>query len=150
VDARPPSRFRLSEDERVASFVGSPGWAACRYVVDRFLYTLSWLNSEHPDSFHVVESVQGKQRLYFSKEAKSLESSGRSVDPRKIPQASYWVITNNATQRKTAIVRRVMSLLGYKQHNVEKVLCKIRSDGGANSHQLELRGLDSSDCSDQI
>jgi negative regulator of replication initiation len=140
----------LSEDERIASFVGNPGWAACRFVVERFLYTLFWLNRQHPDSFHVVESVQGAQRLYFSKAAQTLEISGRSVDPQKIPGASYWVVTNNPTSRKILIVRRVMSLLGYRRHNVEKVLSKIRNDEHPRGDQPELPGFEQSDRHDQI
>jgi negative modulator of initiation of replication len=93
--------------------LASADFTYARGVVGRFLVVLSWLHDRHTKDFVRVENIQGRGRLYFARDAETLNSSGRSVNPKQIPGTSYWVITTTPTDLKQEILERVMKLLGY-------------------------------------
>lgn len=84
-----------------------------RDVVQRFLHILGWLAREHPADFDGVTRISGRKRLYFSKSEASLKESGASVQPQKIPDTGYWVITNNDTPKKRRMLEDVLQMLHY-------------------------------------
>lgn len=81
-------------------------------AVGRFLHILSWLYRTNPETFHLVENVRGRGRIYFAKSAEILEQSGRSVNPKRIPGSPYWVITTTPTNLKEDMIAEVMTVLG--------------------------------------
>ena len=119
-------------------------------MVDRFLYALFWFGKRHPESFHVVETIRGATKPYFSKSAKRFINGGRSGNPRNIPGTRYWVSTDCSTKRKVQIIDRVMKTLGYAKNDIARVTAKLVPEGNARGVQLEMSGLDREELPDQI
>lgn len=95
--------------------------AGQRSVVARFLYILSMLYKCHAQQFDRVLEISGRDRQYFSTSEAELEASGTSTNPKQIPDAPYFVITNNNTTRKKSMLTQVALELGYTQQQAEKI-----------------------------
>jgi negative modulator of initiation of replication len=109
-----PSKTKLP----VQDFLASPEIRFAKGAVGRFLSVLSWLHRQNKDKFTVVEDIRGRGRLYFSKSAEELERSGRSVNPKKIPDSPYWVITTTPTILKQEMLSEVMKALGCDSDSI--------------------------------
>ncbi|MGX5913858.1 replication initiation negative regulator SeqA [Aliidiomarina sp. Khilg15.8] len=90
-------------------------------VVSRFLYILSMLYRCHRDEFRTVLEIRGRDRTYFATSEEALMQSGKSTNPKQIPESPYWVITNNNTTKKKSMLTSVASELGYSHADVEKI-----------------------------
>lgn len=90
--------------------------------VDLFLFILSQLHELHPEDFARVEEIKGKNRVYFATSKEALLNTGSSTNPKQIPQSQYWVVTNNNTAKKLAMLEQVLQLLGYDNTTVETVM----------------------------
>ena len=90
--------------------------------VDLFLFILSQLHELHPEEFARVEEIKGKNRVYFATSKEALLNTGSSTNPKQIPQSQYWVVTNNNTAKKLAMLEQVLQLLGYDSTTVETVM----------------------------
>ncbi|PTB89788.1 replication initiation regulator SeqA [Pseudidiomarina aestuarii] len=95
--------------------------AGQRSVVARFLTILSMLHRCHSKSFKKVLEISGRDRQYFATSAEALEASGTSTNPKQIPDAPYFVVTNNNTTRKKSMLTQVALELGYSQSEAEKI-----------------------------
>jgi negative modulator of initiation of replication len=115
-----------SRDKKLWDFVQSPPFLAARNVVDLFLSLLSFLCKENPDRFGVLESMEGRKRKYISKSEQELESSGISVNPKRIPNTNYWAVTNNSTDNKKLLLRKALTLLGYGHEMIRLVPERLR------------------------
>ena len=114
VSGSAPPKGRLP----IEDFFASTEFRFAQGVVGRFLAVLSWLYRQKKDQFSVVEGIRGRGRLYFSKSADELERAGRSVNPKKIPESPYWVITTTPTDLKQEILSDVMKALGCDQDSI--------------------------------
>ena len=94
-------------------------------VVGRFLTVLGWLYLNHKSNFDQVEQLKGRGRLYFAKSARTLEESGRSVNPKEIPGSPFWVITTTPTILKQEMLASVMKLFGYSATDIARVQSEI-------------------------
>lgn len=92
-----------------------------RGAVGRFLLILAALYRVHPQTFSVVQSIRGRDRLYFAISEAELAKSGSSTKPRKIPDSPYWVITNSNTTRKKMMLTEAALALGYNEDQAEKI-----------------------------
>jgi len=110
----PASKTKLPIQE----FIGTNEFRFAKGAVGRFLAVLSWLYQRHKDEFAVVEGIRGRGRLYFSKSANELERSGRSVNPKMIPESPYWVITTTPTDLKQEMLAEVMKALACDSESV--------------------------------
>jgi len=81
--------------------------------VQRFLAVLSWLHKQNPSEFAKVKGLRGSNRLYFAESEQDLEASGSSVNPKRVPNSPFWVVTNSPTQGKKQLLSKVMRVLGY-------------------------------------
>jgi len=79
------------------------------------------LHNENPDKFAVLESMEGRRRKYVAKREKELEDSGSSVNPKRIPNTNYWIVTNNSTDNKKLLLRQALTLLGYSSETASAV-----------------------------
>ncbi|PHR65893.1 replication initiation negative regulator SeqA [Pseudidiomarina marina] len=95
--------------------------AGQRSIVARFLYILSMLYKCHSKKFDAVLQISGRDRQYFAKTEAELEASGTSTNPKQIPDAPYFVVTNNNTTRKKSMLTQVALELGYSQEHAEKI-----------------------------
>ncbi|WP_417658868.1 replication initiation negative regulator SeqA [Pseudidiomarina sp.] len=95
--------------------------AGQRSIVARFLYILSMLYKCHANQFDSVLHISGRDRQYFAKTEAELEASGTSTNPKQIPDAPYFVVTNNNTTRKKSMLTQVAQELGYSQEQAEKI-----------------------------
>lgn len=95
--------------------------AGQRSIVARFLYILSMLYKCHANQFDSVLQISGRDRQYFAKTEAELEASGTSTNPKQIPDAPYFVVTNNNTTRKKSMLTQVAQELGYSQEQAEKI-----------------------------
>ena len=95
--------------------------AGQRSIVARFLYILSMLYKCHAKNFDQVLQISGRDRQYFAKTEAELEATGTSTNPKQIPDAPYFVVTNNNTTRKKSMLTQVAQELGYSQEQAEKI-----------------------------
>ena len=95
--------------------------AGQRSIVARFLYILSMLYKCHAKNFDSVLQISGRDRQYFATNEAELEASGTSTNPKQIPDAPYFVVTNNNTTRKKSMLTQVAIELGYSQDQAEKI-----------------------------
>jgi negative modulator of initiation of replication len=100
-------------------FLKSPRFLAEANVVQRFLAILSWLYKQNQDKFDKVTTLRGTNRLYFAKTAEELEDKGKSVNPKHVPDAPYWVVTNSPTEGKKDLLSHVMRVLGYDPSSIQ-------------------------------
>jgi negative modulator of initiation of replication len=91
-------------------------------AVRRFLFVLGWLHAKHRTEFERVLSVQGRRRRYFAKSAKELEEFGESVQPQRVPDSDFWVITNNDTPKKMRMIGDVLRVLDYSPSEISELL----------------------------
>ena len=89
--------------------------------VDQFLFILQQIYLQHPGDFAKVESIVGKNRKYFASSKEELLKSGSSTNPKAIPQSGFWVVTNNNTAKKLAMLSQVLQILGYDDKVVKTV-----------------------------
>lgn len=90
-------------------------------VVARFLYILSMLYRCHPVEFSTVVDIRGRDRQYFARSEDALLTSGNSTNPKQIPDAPFWVITNTNTTKKKSMLTHVAQKLGYDALDAEKI-----------------------------
>lgn len=83
-------------------------------VVGRFLFILAHLYQEAPEAFAAVLSIRGRDRLYFAASKNELLAAGSSTNPKAIEGSPYWVVTNNNTDKKKAILNEVCQVLGLE------------------------------------
>ena len=89
--------------------------------VDQFLFILQQIYLQHPGDFAKVESIVGKNRKYFASSKEELLKSGSSTNPKAIPDSGFWVVTNNNTAKKLAMLSQVLQILGYDDKVVKTV-----------------------------
>jgi len=89
--------------------------------VDQFLFILQQVYLQHPGDFAKVESIVGKNRKYFASSKEELLKSGSSTNPKAIPDSGFWVVTNNNTAKKLAMLSQVLQILGYDDKVVKTV-----------------------------
>lgn len=90
--------------------------------VDLFLFILAQLHELQPQSFAQVEQIKGKNRIYFATSKDALLKTGSSTNPKQIPDSPYWVVTNNNTAKKIAMLDQVLQVLGYDEATRELVV----------------------------
>lgn len=93
--------------------------------VDQFLYILSVayeLNTQH---FGGVESIKGKNRVYFAQSKEKLLETGSSTNPKQIPNSEFWVVTNNNTAKKVTMLKQVLDTLGYSEDIINAIVKKF-------------------------
>lgn len=117
----------------------STEFRCARGVVGRFIALLAWLHRTHPNQFHKVEAIKGRERVYFAKSADVLEASGSSVSPKPIPGSDYWVITTSPTDLKQQMIRALMFALGYRGEDTRRAEAEI---AGSVHYHLELWHVD--------
>lgn len=93
-----------------------------RGAVGRFLYILGELYRHHGQEFAVVLDVKGRDRQYFADSKEALLSSGSSTNPKLIPGSPFWVITNNNTEKKRAMVAEVLEHLHYAEQQARDII----------------------------
>jgi len=96
-------------------------FAGQKSVVARFLHILAMLYRCHADEFSRVLEVRGRDRIYFATSEQALLEAGNSTNPKQIPGAPFWVITNNNTTRKKSMLTQVAKELGYDDQAAEKI-----------------------------
>ena len=89
--------------------------------VDQFLFILQQVYLQHPTDFAKVESIVGKNRKYFASSKEELLKSGSSTNPKLIPESGFWVVSNNNTAKKLAMLSQVLQILGYDDKVVKAV-----------------------------
>jgi len=48
------------------------------------------------------------------------------VNPKKIPSANFWVVTNNSTDNKKLLLGQALTLLGYSPETIRAVPESLR------------------------
>jgi negative modulator of initiation of replication len=91
-------------------------------LTKKFLHILAWAYQQHEKEFEKACTIEGAKRKYFATDAKVLLDSGRSTNPRPIPDSPYWVVTNNSTAKKAEILSDLLRLLGYKPESIHALL----------------------------
>lgn len=106
---------------KIDECLASPRVLAEREAVGRFLAILSWLYEHHQADFEKILMIEGRKRKYFGKSQQELVESGNSVNPQRIPNSDFWVITNNDTPKKARMLANVLQVLGYGNDDIRKI-----------------------------
>ena len=107
------SKNEIETNSEISEYLRSSSFKAHRKAIDKFMGILSNLHGTDPENFKKVLKLKGRNRKYFALSRDELENSGRSVQPRRIPDSNYWVITNNDTPKKRRMLEDVLHILGY-------------------------------------
>lgn len=121
-----PADKLSARDKALQDYTHSPTFLAGRSVVALFLSLLSFLHRENPDRFGILESMAGRKRKYVANNEQELENSGISVNPKRIPNSGYRVVTNNDTNNKKLLLRQALTLLGYSDETTRLVPESLR------------------------
>ncbi len=97
--------------------------------VDQFLFVLAQLHKQHPQAFSAVEQIRGKNRTYFATSKEALLKNGSSTNPKAIPDSPYWVVTNNNTAKKIAMLEQVLQKLGYDEKVAAILVSRFAPEG---------------------
>ncbi|MCU7553850.1 replication initiation negative regulator SeqA [Alteromonas sp. ASW11-19] len=97
--------------------------------VDQFLFVLAQLHKQNPQAFGAVEQIRGKNRTYFATSKEALLNNGSSTNPKAIPDSPYWVVTNNNTAKKIAMLEQVLQKLGYDEKVVSTLVSRFAPEG---------------------
>jgi negative modulator of initiation of replication len=124
----PPTSASTSSSTSFDELLNSSRFRYAKGVVGRFLVVLAWLYSRHRKEFVAVESVKGRGRLYFARSAQQLKESGKSVNPKPIPDSPYWVITTSPTNLKQEMLGSAMNALGYSKSEIARAQSAIARD----------------------
>lgn len=117
----PADGNRSSTGGNVFDVLTSGDLALEKSVVGRFLLILSALYRCHPQEFSRVLEIKGRDRMYFAMSEQELIQSGNSTNPKQIPHAPYWVVTNNNTTKKKSMLTQVALELGYNPADTETI-----------------------------
>lgn len=91
-------------------------------MVERWLLVLSVLHKHHPVGFAKVLGMSGRNRTYFADNKETLLETGSSTNPKNVPGSTYWVITNNNTVKKINMLKEVAQVLGFTEHEIERLV----------------------------
>ena len=122
----PVTQSTSRKDADLLALVSSPAYLANRSVVDQFLEILAFVYKQDPSVFQGLERLEGRTRKYFAQTADELESSGSSVNPKEIPNAPFWVVTNKSTATKKTLLGQALTSLGYERDTVRRVVETLR------------------------
>lgn len=100
--------------------------------VDQFLFILCELYRHDPDAFSAVEQIKGKNRTYFATSKAQLLENGSSTNPKAIPESPYWVVTNNNTAKKVAMLEQVLQVLGYSEQTIRIITDRFAPQADIN------------------
>ena len=93
--------------------------------VEQFLYVLSVIYAMNPEAFTAVEQIKGKNRIYFATSKEALLENGSSTNPKLIPDSTYWVVTNNNTAKKVAMLEQVLLVLNYDKDVIQQIVMRF-------------------------
>lgn len=107
--------------QNIFDFINKEELAMQRGAVGRFLLILANLHRVHPNHFHSVLDIRGRDRLYFADSERALLANGSSTKPKQIPDSPFWVITNSNTTKKKLMLTDVAHVLGYSSSDAERI-----------------------------
>jgi len=123
-DGQSPTSFKSYQAE-ISDCLNDSAFMAQRDMIGKFLFILSYLYKRNPDDFKKVLALSGRRRKYFAGSSQELEASGSSVFPKQIPNAPYWVVTNNDTPKKRRMLEDVLRILGYSKAAIEEAVSAL-------------------------
>ncbi len=98
-----------------------------------FLRILNEVHSEYTERFAAVQNIKGQARVYFSKDPKEIEASGRSTHPMEIPGTGWWVVGNTSSDLKRKILEKTLEVVGCSNEDSLRWLAQFT---GAERLQL--------------
>ncbi len=119
--ASPNAPASTADEQVLLNNISKKALAQFDKRVDQFLYILQQVYLQHPADFSKVETIIGKNRKYFASSKEALLNTGSSTNPKAIPDSGYWVVTNNNTAKKLAMLSQVLQILGYSDKVVSTV-----------------------------
>ncbi|GAB3015638.1 Negative modulator of initiation of replication [Bowmanella dokdonensis] len=91
-------------------------------AVERFIGILTALAVAHGQDFARVLELKGRNRTYFATSKEALLAAGSSTNPKALPETAYWVVTNNNTRKKAAMLQEVARVLGYNASQSQQLI----------------------------
>ncbi|MFM2476992.1 replication initiation negative regulator SeqA [Celerinatantimonas sp. MCCC 1A17872] len=111
--------------EKLHAFTNSEEYQEIGSSVGRFIALLSCLYQSDPQAFTHASEIKGSKRVYFATSEQELLATGKTTNPKAIPQSPFWVITNTNTGRKRLILSQLMDSMGYGKNDIESVVSTI-------------------------
>lgn len=109
----------------LTAVLNDPAFAQQYAAVDKMLYILRAAYRLKPEVFEKILLVQGRRRRYFAKNEIEILNSGKSTQPRKIPDTEYWVMTNSPTPQKQELLKGALRVLGFSYNAVKDAVATI-------------------------
>ncbi|RDV27561.1 replication initiation negative regulator SeqA [Alteromonas aestuariivivens] len=141
-DAEPVADIAPQPEENVVEVTGPQtdllevitdhSLAAFSKRVEQFLFVLSSLHEADPNAFSRVTQIKGKNRIYFATSKEALLQTGSSTNPKAIPNSPYWVVTNNNTGKKVAMLEQVLQVLGYDDALIRTIVARFAPETSPN------------------
>jgi len=117
VGSRPQDRVRAMRE-----LLLSDEYAEQKRAVNRFMLVLSTLYRLDTAAFaEATASLQGRTRVYFAEDSRTLLKSGNQTKPKQVPGTPWWVITNTNTGRKCSMIEHIMQSMQFPAELIEKV-----------------------------
>lgn len=111
--------------EKLHAYIASEAYQELGSSVKRFIELLSCLYQSDPQTFTHASEIKGSKRVYFATSEQQLLATGKTTNPKAIPQSPFWVITNTNTGRKRLILSQLMDSMGYGKDDIESIVNTI-------------------------
>jgi negative regulator of replication initiation len=95
----------------------------------RYFAVLEFLYHQQKDKFSVLEQYGRGKRIIFARDAKTIEESGNSTFPQRIPNTPYYAVTNLPNSRKRKILEGALGIFHYPSAEIGLVLKSIPDSG---------------------
>lgn len=111
--------------DKVSQHLDEQQLAVQKGAVGRFLFILEAVYLAAPERFSQVLEIQGRDRLYFARSKEQLLNASRSANPKQIGQSGFWVITNNNTAKKRALLSEVLRQYGTVEGQINSIIERV-------------------------
>ena len=95
----------------------------------KYFAVLEFLYRQHESKFSTLEQYGRGKRIIFARDAKTIEESGSSTFPQKIPNTPYFAVTNLPNSRKRKILEDALRMFHYPSNEIELVLKSLPDSG---------------------
>jgi negative regulator of replication initiation len=95
----------------------------------RYFAVLEFLYHQHKDKFSVLEQYGRGKRVNFARDTKTIEQSGSSTYPERIPNTPYYALSNLSNPRKRKILEDILRMFHYPSAEIELVLKSLPDSG---------------------
>src|SRR5574341_856916 len=111
-----------SAQSPLTQFISDTTFGYLHTVTEKYLAILGFVRKQNPTEFQKIRQLNGRRRVYFGMSKAEVEASGKSTNPKMIPDSNFWAMTNAATQHKREILGKVLKILNYNEGDIKEAV----------------------------